>query len=273
MKALHILNGDTTAYQFAGSGLSGDVAVWREMLSEGPLLGSPKTDEELWTLRQNWLVAQFGDRMTENDTYEQKVVAEFTQICRYAEYDEVVFWFEHDLFCQINLVFLLACFARVDLGKTVLKQVSINQFDGVPDFKGLGQLTGAQLATLYPKAEPLTAHELTLAARVWLAYAPSDGVALANLLTEDFGQLRYLRDALSAHLARLRVTDNGLPLIENQLVRIIRKAPMTTRQVVTEWLSNDRIYGLGDWSIEQYLAGLIHQGVIQKTDDVLTASI
>ena len=91
------------------------------MLSEGPLLASLWNDEELWTLRQNWLTAQFGDRMGEKDTYETKVVAEFTQICRYDAYDEVVFWFEHDLSCQINLVFLLACFARVDLAQTELK--------------------------------------------------------------------------------------------------------------------------------------------------------
>ena len=187
MKILHVLNGDGTAHQFAVTNLPGDVAVWREMLSEGPLLVSPRTDEALWTLRENWLAAQFGDRMP-GETYQEKVVAEFTQICRYAQYDEVIFWFEHDLFCQINLIFLLACFARVDLGETVLKQVSINQFAGIANFKGLGQLTGAQLATLYPQAEPLTGHELKLSARVWQAYAASDLTALTNLLIEDFGR-------------------------------------------------------------------------------------
>ena len=88
-------------------------------------------------------------------------------------------------------MFLLACFARVDPGKTVLKQVSVDRFDGLPDFKGLGQLSGAQLATLYPLAEPLTAHELTLAARVWPAYADSDIDGLTRLLAADFSRLRY----------------------------------------------------------------------------------
>ena len=268
MKTLHVLNGDATAHQFANSGLPGDVAVWREMLSEGPLLASPRNDEELWTLRQNWLTAQFGDRMREKDTYAKEVVAEFTQICRYAAYDEVVFWFEHDLFCQINLVFLLACFARVDLAQTVLKQVSINKFAGVPHFKGLGQLTGTQLAALYPRAEPLTTNELTLAVRVWQAYATPDLIALTDLLTEDFGRLRYLRVALSAHLARLNEID-GLPLIENQLLTLIQSSPKTTRQVVSKWLANDRIYGLGDWSIENYLVQLTRRGLIRETDGIL----
>ncbi|GAB3640857.1 hypothetical protein GCM10027423_14930 [Spirosoma arcticum] len=239
------------------------------MLSEGPLLASPQNDEELWTLRRNWLMAQFGDRLQE-DTYEEKVVAEFARICRYAEYDEVIFWFEHDLFCQINLVFLLACFARVDLGQTVLKQVSINQFAGISNFKGLGQLTGVQLATLYPQAEPLTVYELTLVVRVWKAYATPDAAALTELLTENFGRLRYLRVALLAHVARLQIGTNGLPLIENQLLTLIQTSPKTTQQVVTEWLANDHIYGLGDRSIENYIAQLIRQGLVQETDGFLT---
>lgn len=206
--------------------------------------------------------------MQEN-AYEEKVVAEFARICRYAEYDEVVLWFEHDLFCQINLIFLLACFVRVDLTETVLKQVSINQFPGVIKFKGLGQLTGAQLATLYPQAEQLTALELTLAVQVWKAYATPDVAALANLLTENFGRLRYLRVALLAHIARLQIGINGLPLIENEILTIIRASPKTTRQVVAEWLANDSIYGLGDWSIENYVAQLIRQELVQDMDGVL----
>ena len=268
MKTLHVLNGDATAHQFATAGLFGDVAVWREMLSEGPLLASPASDEELWTLRQNWLTDQFGDRMQE-DNYNEKVVAEFARICRYADYDEVILWFEHDLFCQINLVFLLACFDRVDLGQTALKQVSVNQFPGVTDFKGLGQLTGSQLAMLYPQAERLTAHELALASRIWPAYAVSDLMTLTHLLTEDFGRLRYLRAALLAHVARLQVGANGLPLIENQLLTLIQSSPQTAQQIVTEWLANDRIYGLGDWSIENYIARLIQQRLVQETDGLL----
>ena len=269
MKTLHVLNGDATAYPFADAGLPGDVAVWREMLSEGPLLPFSQFNNNLWALRQNWLVEQFGNRPEEEDGYDKKVVAEFDRIGRYAEYDEVILWFEHDLFCQINLVFLLTFFAHVDLGKTGLKQVSINQFGGVANFKGLGQLTGAQLATLYPQAEFLTTYELTLAARVWSAYAASDWVALTNLLTENFGRLHFLRAALSAHIARLQVEVNGLSLIENQLLTLIQATPKTTRQVVGEWLSNDLIYGLGDWSIENYLIQLIQKKIIREQDGLL----
>ncbi|GAB4029079.1 DUF1835 domain-containing protein [Spirosoma gilvum] len=267
-KILHVLNGDSTAYSFAEAGLPGDVAVWREMLSEGPLLDALQTDD-LWKLRENWLNAQFGDRPNEADTYYRKVVAEFERIYQPNTYDQIILWFEHDLFCQINLVFLLSRFSRVELGTTVVKQVSVNQFDGMPNFKGLGELTGAQLATLYPKAEPLTDYELALAAHVWSAYATADVTTLTNLLSEDFGRLRYLREALRAQLDRLQVGENGLSTIENQLLSLVQSSPKTPQQVVGEWLSTDRIYGLGDWSIENYLRRLIEQEVLQERDGVL----
>ncbi|MBN8822323.1 MULTISPECIES: DUF1835 domain-containing protein [unclassified Spirosoma] len=268
-KILHVLNGDATAYSFAEAGLPGELAIWREMLSEGPLLDATQPDTALWKLRENWLRAEFGDRRDETDTYQQKVVAEFDQIYQPNAYDQIILWFEHDLFCQINLVFLLARFSRAERGNTVLKQVSINQFDGISDFKGLGQLTGAQLASLYPQAEPLTDFELRLAARVWAAYAASDVVALNQIIAGDFGRLRFLREALQAHLSRLQVGANGLSMIENQLLNLVQAAPKTSRQIVGEWLSTDRIYGLGDWSIENYLTRLIDQEIIQEQDGKL----
>lgn len=265
-RILHVLNGDATAYSFAEAGLPGEVAVWREMLSEGPLLEASQPDAALWALRENWLSTEFGNRPDDAETYPQNVIAEFNRIVQPNAYDQIILWFEHDLFCQINLVFLLSRFSNVGLEKPVLKQVSVNQFDGVPDFKGLGQLTGPQLASLYPQAESLTDYELALAARVWAAYATSDAQALTHLLSDDFGRLRYLRDALQAHLARLQVGEDGLTIIENQLLNLVQVAPKTPRQIVGEWLSADRIYGLGDSSIESYLNRLLERNVIQERE-------
>ncbi|GAA4409245.1 hypothetical protein GCM10023187_32250 [Nibrella viscosa] len=253
MKILHILNGDATLHGFRHSGLRGDVAVWREMLSEGPVKADVRSDEEFWSIRRNWIQAQFGDRLPAEETYDEKVVREFERICQYADYDEVIFWFEQDLFCQINLVFLLGCFARVDLGPVTLKQVSIDHHPEVPDFKGLGQLSGAQLAALYPSAEALTAHELTVAAQVWQAYAGTDPYKLIDLLSTDFGKLRYLKAALLNHLRRFPAQQTDLNAIERQLISIQNQASLTESELVGHFLQQDRVYGIGDWSVAQYI--------------------
>src|SRR6266704_2887927 len=41
-------------------------------------------------------------------------------LASFSEHDEVVLWFEHDLFCQVHLIYLLHWFAGRDLGRTKL---------------------------------------------------------------------------------------------------------------------------------------------------------
>ena len=63
-------------------------------------------------------------------------------------YDELVLWFEHDLFDQLNLIQVLDWIHRhVPAGKPV-SLVSIGAFPGHPDFKGLGELAPDDMASL-----------------------------------------------------------------------------------------------------------------------------
>ena len=91
---------------------------------------------------------------------------------RFREYDETILWFEHDLFCQINLIYLLDWFSKQSLSKAKLSLVCIGEFPGKPDFRGLGELTGEQLASLFDShmTEPFD-----LAARAWKPTARAVG--------------------------------------------------------------------------------------------------
>lgn len=67
-------------------------------------------------------------------TEEQETVLE-----RYREHDEVVLWFEHDLFDQTLLIYLLQWLAARERGAVSINLVCIDSFPGVHPFKGLGQ--------------------------------------------------------------------------------------------------------------------------------------
>ena len=70
-------------------------------------------------------------------------------IANHDAYDEVVLWFEHDLFDQLNLVQLLPWIReRLPSEKTV-SLVCIGSFPGRPAFKGLGELAPHELAPLF----------------------------------------------------------------------------------------------------------------------------
>ncbi|MGV3560409.1 DUF1835 domain-containing protein [Larkinella arboricola] len=258
MKTLHILNGDATAQAFAQSNIvqpsdPSDVLIWREALSEGPVRADASR-EELWPIRRAWLAVYAGGLAA--DTYDQQVVQELEKLANPSDYDEVYLWFEHDLFCQINLVFLLAQLAQQPHGTTRIKQVSVDSVPGEPFFKGMGQLTGAQLATLYLQAEELTAHELEVAARVWRAYAGPEPMAVQELLNADFGRLRFLKNALVHHLQRFPFTSNHLNLIEHLLTAILMEGPLPEARLIERYLQQDRLYGITDLSVAEYIRQL-----------------
>ena len=67
---------------------------------------------------------------------------------RHESYGELIMWFEHDLFDQLNLVQLLTWIrARLPAAKAV-SLVCVGSFPGHPGFKGLGELTPDELASL-----------------------------------------------------------------------------------------------------------------------------
>ncbi|WP_185716234.1 DUF1835 domain-containing protein [Larkinella knui] len=256
MKTVHILNGDATAGAFAESNLVGQpdpasVVIWREALSEGPVKADVRSVTELWDIRRAWHNAT-ADQPAD---YDQLVVREFEKLANPADYDEIYLWFEHDLFCQINLVFLLAQLAQHPLATTKIKLVSVDSFPGVPFFKGIGQLNSAQLATLFLQAEELTRQELDRAVQVWNAYAGPQPLAVQNLLDADFGRLRFLRTALILHLQRFPFTDNNLNLIEHLLTAFLMEGPLPEDRLIGRFLQQDRVYGITDLSV----AGTIRQ--------------
>ena len=48
-------------------------------------------------------------------------------LSRFSDHEEVVLWFEHDLFCQVQLIYLLDWFARRELGQTKAKSRSASE--------------------------------------------------------------------------------------------------------------------------------------------------
>jgi hypothetical protein len=268
MNSMHVLNGDSLLHSFQATGLAGEIVVWREGFSEGPL--KVVIDTEFWILRQNWLEKEYGIRLPDNLGYYHMVVAEFEKLSRYDAYDEVVFWFEHDLFCQINLIFLLASFAHKQVGKTRLRLVCIGEFDGVKPFKGLGQLTGTQLAKLYPMGVTLTAQDLTTAEMAWRLVASTDREGLIQFLQQEVGQLSFLKHALAAHIARLHKNMFGLDLIDNRLIQLVADRQQTIGDLTVTWLAEDTIFGCGDWTIENRIDRLINQGFLMRKESILS---
>lgn len=128
-----------------------------------------------------------------------------TRLQHFSKYDEVVMWFEHDLFDQTMLAFLLHWFSKQSLGHTKLNLLCIGDYPGIDLFRGMGQLTTEQLKTLSGTWRRIGKEELTLGAEIWEAYVSRDVEKHVGILRSDPSVLPFVHSAFTMHLNLLSV--------------------------------------------------------------------
>ncbi len=256
---LHILNGDSTAQSFNQSGLDGDVFVWREIFSQGPLLDDISS-ATFWNLRADWICKTFSETP---DNYKEKVIGPLEKLSE--PYDEINLWFEFDLHCQANLLGVMAMLNnKTDLPAPAVYLICPGDFPGKEDFKGMGELTGAELAYLYDHIrERLGRPDFAIAEEAWKLYINGDAKALEQWLDERtfWGNLHLLKPALRAHLKRISVNQNGLNAIEQKLLDIYNSGIKT--EIYAAFWQTEKIYGMGDMEIDIYLKNLADRHWLQ----------
>jgi len=249
---LHIHNGDSSAGTLRQFGFPGEHRDFQEVLIEGPAPRDISSDE--WTeVRARFLADAYDLKLEDSrkDLREQEV-----WLRGFSNHDETILWFEHDLFCQINLIYLLDWFSNQSRANKRLSLICIDQFDGVGAFRGLGELTGEQLASLFEGRHRVTDSELDVAVRAWAAYRSPNPREIQLLLEEDTSAMPFLRTALALHLARFPSLRNGLGRVENTALDLISGGAVEFKALFLKFGKAEPVYGLGDlqfWSALQRL--------------------
>jgi hypothetical protein len=177
----------------------------------------------------------------------------------FRKYKEIVLWFEHDLFDQTMLVFLLHWFAKQPLGQTQLNLLCIGEYPGIELFRGLGQLTAKQLEELSGTWHPIGRRELELGSKVWEAYASHEVDKHIRLLQEDTSALPFVRAAFEAHLSRLPSTHNGLGSIEQTTLEMVAGGINKPFELFDQVGNKLNILGMGDLEYWYRLAKMSEQ--------------
>lgn len=239
---LHIHNGDATAETAKLSALPGEHFAFREALIEGPTPAGLNIED--WRrVRARHLSESYDIDVRE---CEEELVEQENKLATFAKHDEVVLWFEHDLFCQVNLLYLLNWFSQHELRNTRLSLVCINQFPGIAGFRGLGQLNAEQLASLFPDRIEINAGIMDLASSAWQAYCSPNPTAIEKFLLTDTSALPLLRAAFRAHLKRFPSSNNGLGAIEDITLGLAVGGTNRFTDLFRDFGDAEPIYGLGD---------------------------
>lgn len=238
---LHILNGDTTAALLARTGLPGDRLPFREALISGPAPRDVSAD--VWrSVRAEHLAAESGSARTD---VEAALLAQERALEGFRDYEEVVLWFEHDLFCQANLVYLLSWLAEREPADTRISLVCVGEFPGVRDFRGLGQLAPDQLASLFETRREVGDESLT-ATVAWSAWRSPEPTAIERLIGHEMPGMPFLKAALGLHLARFPSPRDGLGRIERLALQLVEAGYADFGGLFEAFGEREPGYGLGD---------------------------
>ncbi|MEF3305269.1 sigma-70 family RNA polymerase sigma factor [Paenibacillus sp. GYB003] len=236
---LHIVNGDSVGDKLRQGVVQGDILVWREIYPDGLVFAEPSEPANR-TARARYLEQTMG---IPSEAFVRISETQEKQLADFRKYDEIVLWFEHDLFDQTMLCFLLRFFSRQKLGRTKLSLLCIGAFPGYPLFRGLGQLSVGELETLRGTWQAVGPKELELGAAFWEAYCSPDPEALMRLLDGDTSALPFARDAYLLHLSRFPSVRDGLGIVEQATLEAVRGGTDSPHALFKQ--VGDRLHGLG----------------------------
>ena len=242
---LHVANGTSTTMTIEAARMPGAVSIWADPLHDGPVPGN-LTDEVLLDVRARHLAGEDGAQIEETI---EGLRAWRDVIARHDTYRELVLWYEHDLFDQLNLIQLLTWIrGAVPPAKTV-SLVCIDSFPGRPDFKGLGELTTGELKPLLETRRVVTGDQYALAERAWHAFRQPTPQPLDALRQADTSALPFLGAALTRFLQEYPWTSDGLSRRERRLLELSRDSAVSLASVFPKMDHGDRAYYVTDTSL------------------------
>jgi hypothetical protein len=247
MSILHIVNGDSTRITLEQAGLAGEISVYADILHEGPVL-----PEWVHASMHSWLEMRARFLAADDVAYDEALatlLAWQSAFERHTDYDDIVLWFEHDLFDQLLLIRHLAWFRSV---------ARLNGLQLICGDQYLGHLEPKQLAALYPTREEVSEEQLELGTSAWHAFTSNDPMNVQALLERATGALPFLHGALIRFLEEYPWTINGLGRTDAQLLALLDERPRTAMELFTENAKREERVFMGDGVFRTHVRALQH---------------
>jgi hypothetical protein len=247
----HILNGDSLAYSFPATGIEGEVIVAREGLIDGDLSGEDLP--AFWRSRAAYMGLTGAE-------YHDKVVKEFEKIMHAHGDSEFNLWFEYDLFCQVNMWFVISIIDRLPIEKKVFA-VYTSYLDKTDKqfWNGFGPANSEELTICYANKIPLSEGDIHLGKDLWKAYKNGDLDKLTALSGNRSLAFPYLQEVVKAHVDRFP-TDGTKGRPERVIEDITKNIATDFPKVFQEFWNRESIYGFGDIQLKRLYDKVMHAG-------------
>ncbi len=233
----NILNGDSLAFSFPDAKIEGNIIVVREALIDGDLSGDNLQD--FWQSRAKYI------GITETE-YNNSVVKEFEKIINAPDNSEFNLWFEYDLFCQVNMWFVISIINSLPIKKNVFA-VYTSYLDKTSKqfWNGFGPANSDELKICYANRISLSEADIYLGQDLWKAYKNGNLAEMTNLSEHHSLAFPYLQEVVKAHVDRF--PEDGTKGRPEKVIEDITKNISTDfPKVFKEFWKREIIYGFGD---------------------------
>jgi hypothetical protein len=242
---IHIHNGDVVAALARRSGIPGEQFVFRESLVSGPVVLASTETRTDWIERRARALAEFSSDpllrvRTDLLMQEQALDAAVAQ-------DEVVLWFEHDLYCLIHLIYLLDRLSSVKSGVNLSLVWSAQPLAGFTD---------EEMYRLYESRSAVKDEMRKMASEAWADYTDPDASKLNRWRHADAG-FTFLREGMRLHATRFPSLRNGLGAIEERSLAVIAEGASHFAAVFDVVNAELPRFTFGDTAFAQILQRLV----------------
>lgn len=236
----HVLNGDALAEIFPGT-IPGERIIFRECLVDGPV--NPTPTQELWQVRAEFIQKNYPEG--EKVDYRKQSYDEILKIKFIPAGAKIYLWFEEDLFCQVNLWFILNYLKDHHAAVFLVPPYTDSPYH-------FSALTEQELTNSYEsKAHALNVRELEILAMIWTHFQKEEvfeALKIAGVFQERFP---FLKVAVEAWRDMIPFGDfKGKP--KTVLLEIALKLNTPDFETIfTEFQKRLPAYGFGDLQVKR----------------------
>lgn len=236
---LHITNGDAARYVLDKL-VRGEILPWRDVLHEGPV-DAALTLEELSRVRAAFIASAGWGPAHE---VQRQFAERDATLKRCGAHEEVVLWFEHDLFDQLQLIQLLDWFNTHPHAALSL----------VCEAEYLGALRPERAVALFAARRRVSPRQLAQGSAAWRAFG-SPGPQALSLAPQS--ELPFLAAALRRLLEEYPWTSDGLSRLERQVLVALSHGALDLRTLYRRaHREQEKPVWLGDTVFAWHLARL-----------------
>ena len=242
----HILNGDALFSRFPKQ-ISGDSIIFRECLIEGPI--EEEDIDSFLYLRGAYLSERYPEA---NLFYIDDVRPQLVKIENIEKTSEINLWFEDDLFCQMNMWYILSRLKRNR------HQGAIYIVRPQTDLRfGFGACDEPELVKCLHSKQLLSQDSISILSGVWSSHREKNKEELIktkNVLTDVFP---FVSEAIHALLYHHYVEQSHVVKTLKEIIK--EKNSKELKEVFPAFSKKMAIYGLGDLQVQRLIEDIDEQ--------------